>query len=172
MTLEIRKAQISDIDELLKLYKKVARLPDGIIRCYDEIGESFVNGIISKSTDNGLMLVGVLENRIVGEIHAFTPDIFAFQHILADLTIVVDPLHQGKGFGRQLFESFLEIVRSEYQHILRIELYTREHNLRNVRFYESLGFINEGGQKNKIFVNSSQFETPLHMAWFNPDYAY
>ena len=49
-------------------------------------------------------------------------------------------------------------------------MYTREEDKRNVKFYESLGIINEGRQKDKIYISKSEFETPLHMAWFNPNY--
>lgn len=170
MIFEIRKTQLLDKATLLNLYKKVAALPQGIIRNENEITEKYIDGVLSKSIKNGLSLVGLLNGLIIAEIHAFTPDVFAFQHILSDLTIVVGSDFQGKGYGRKLFETFLNTVQAEYKHILRIELYTREHNHRNVKFYESLGFINEGGQKNKIFAGKNQFETPLHMAWFNPGY--
>ncbi|MEM7552123.1 MAG: N-acetyltransferase [Bacteroidota bacterium] len=106
----------------------------------------------------------------MGEIHAYVPNLFAFQHILSDLTIVVNPDYHGRGIGRTLFETFLKIVQKDFGHILRVELYVREHNSKNVAFYEKLGFRNEGRQENKIFTSSSTFETPLHMAWFNPTY--
>ena len=166
MEIEIKIAETEHKSELLQLYKKVAKISDGIIRNENEINEQYISDFLSKSIDKGLILTGTLNGIIVGEIHAYTPDIFAFQHILTDLTIVVDPSHQGKGIGRKLFEHFLKIVTSDLTHIKRIELYTREHNDRNVKFYESLGFINEGRQKDKIFVSKSEFETPLHMAWF------
>lgn len=54
---------------------------------------------------------------------------------------------------------------------LRVELYVRETNTRNVAFYESLGFVNEGRQEHKIYGPSGNWETPLHMAWFNPDFS-
>ncbi|NAS13889.1 GNAT family N-acetyltransferase [Poritiphilus flavus] len=170
MEIEIRKATLESGPELLELYTKVAGISDGIIRNENEITKVFIEDLLGKSIGNGLILTALIESKIVGEIHAYTPDIFAFQHILTDLTIVVDPAHQGKGIGRKLFEVFLNKVSSELTHIKRIELYTREYNKRNVKFYESLGFINEGRQKDKIFVSASEFETPLHMAWFNSNY--
>jgi len=170
MKFEIKKAELKHKFELLQLYGKVAEISDGVIRNEDEINEEYISDFLTNSIDNGLILIGALDGKIVGEIHAYTPSIFAFQHILTDLTIIVDPNNQGKGIGRKLFESFLKNVTSELTHIKRIELYTREHNKRNVKFYESLGFINEGRQKDKIFVSESEFETPLHMAWFNPNY--
>lgn len=170
MKINIRKAEIKHKLELLKLYRKVAEISDGIIRNENEIDEEYISDFLKNSIDNGLILIGTVDEKIVGEIHAYTPDIFAFQHILTDLTIIVDPNNQGQGIGRKLFENFLKSVTSDLVHIKRIELYTREHNLRNVKFYESLGFVNEGRQKDKIFVAETTFETPLHMAWFNPNY--
>ena len=166
MEFKIKKAEKEHKAELLQLYRKVAEISDGIIRNEDEINKDYISDFLTKSMTNGLILVGMIDGKIIGEIHAYTPCIFAFQHILTDLTIVVDPNNQGKGFGRKLFESFLKNVTSEFRHIKRIELYTREHNERNITFYESLGFVNEGRQKDKIFVSESEFETPLHMAWF------
>ncbi|MDO5979355.1 GNAT family N-acetyltransferase [Flavivirga spongiicola] len=170
MEFEIKKAEIKNKSELLEIYRKVAKISDGIIRNRDEINEKYVSDFLTNSITNGLILIGVIDGKIVGEIHAYTPNIFAFQHVLTDLTIIVDPNSQGKGIGRKLFESFLKNVMSELTHIKRIELYTREHNERNVKFYESLGFINEGRQKDKIFISKWEFETPLHMVWFNPNY--
>lgn len=170
MKLEIQKASVLQTTELLTLYRKVAARSDGIIRRSEEINESYITDFQRRSISNGLILLGLLEGEIVGEIHAYTPPIHAFQHILTDLTIVVDPAQQGKGIGRRLFDSFLNTVTTDLTHIKRVELYTREHNTRNVNFYQSLGFVNEGRQADKIFVSESQFETPLHMAWFNPNY--
>ncbi|TAF97610.1 MAG: N-acetyltransferase [Cytophagia bacterium] len=79
------------------------------------------------------------------------------------------PHYHGRGVERSLFETFWKTITEQYCHILRIELYVREHNQKNVRFYESLGLVNEGRQAFKI-LNGTQLETPIHMAWFNPNY--
>ncbi len=164
-SLQILPSDLNDIDQILRVYQSVAKDPGGIIRIEDEVTKEYVLDFLVKSIEKGLTLVARIGDRVVGEIHAYTPDIFAFQHLLTDLTIVVDPDYQCKGIGRKLFEAFIEIVTLEMVHILRIELYTREYNDRNVRFYESLGFINEGRQHDKIFVSPGVYETPLHMAW-------
>lgn len=170
MDLKIINAGLEHKGALLALYKIVAKISDGIIRNEDEIDEEFVVDFLEKSINNGLILIGMIDGKIVGEIHAYKPNIYAFQHMFTDLTIVVSPDNQWQGIGRMLFESFLNNVEKNFTHIKRIELYTREHNTKNVQFYESLGFINEGRQKDKIFIKSSTFETPIHMAWFNPRY--
>jgi len=170
MEFKINRADATLASKMLSLYQKVAQIPDGIIRHPHEINLEYIEGFLQKSIKQGLALVAVKEDQVVGEIHAYTPDIYAFQHMLTDLTIVVDPRQQGQGIGRRLFETFLTTVKKEYLYILRIELYVREHNHRNVKFYEGLGFQNEGRQANKIFKSAGTFETPLHMAWFNPNY--
>lgn len=98
------------------------------------------------------MLVAKEGEHIIGEIHAYTPQLYAFQHLLTDLTIVVHPDHQGKHAGRKLFERFLEIVESDYPHILRVELYVRAHNIKNVQFYSSLGLKTEGLHERKLYT--------------------
>lgn len=157
-------------EQILALYKKVVVVPDGIIRNPDEIDEVYISQFLKASINNGLILVGLKEGRIVGEIHAVTPNIFAFQHLMTDLTIVVDPSEQGQGVGKTIFKQFLNIIQTDFPNVLRVELFTREHNERNVKFYESLGFINEGKQERKIFLSKKSFHTPIHMAWFNPNY--
>ena len=170
MEIEIRKAHARQAESLFKLYRAVSETKDGLIRKPEEITKNYIDSFLGHSLDNGLCLVATVSDQVIGEIHALTPKIYAFQHLLTDLTIVVHPNYQGKGVGRKLFELFLDTVQKKCPHILRVELYTREHNHKNVKFYESLGFINEGRQHQKIYHSHDRLETPLHMAWFNPFY--
>jgi ribosomal protein S18 acetylase RimI-like enzyme len=167
--MQIRKATFQDQRFIWALYQKVALLPDGIIRNPDEVTEGYITQFLEAAIHHGLILVGSINDTIVAEIHAITPNICAFQHLLTDLTIVVDPDLHGRGIGKSMFNHFLETVKADYPHILRVELFTREHNEKNVQFYEKLGFINEGRQDRKIFVSQGHFHTPIHMAWFNPN---
>jgi ribosomal protein S18 acetylase RimI-like enzyme len=167
--LQTRTPDASHAEALLTLYRRVAAVPDGLIRRPDEIDLAYARGLLETSLRRGLILTGWDDDdRLVAAIHAHAPPIAAFRHLLTDLTILVDPACQGRGHGRRLFEAFLARVRADYPHVLRVELFVREHNVRNVRFYESLGFINEGRQAGKILNASGQLETPLHMAWFRP----
>jgi len=168
--MDICQAHINDTNQLLALYKTISDIPDGIIRNKGEIDNAYIQGFLSRALKNGLILVGKIENRLVGEIHAYTPDIFAFKHLLTDLTIVVDPKFQGKGIGSALFKEFLDRVKHYYPHILRVELFVREHNTKNVSFYKKLGFIDEGRQESKIICSDLTLQTPLHMVWFNPNF--
>lgn len=170
MNLSIRHTSAQDYTTLTKLYKEVARVSGGIIRIDQEINFDYINALIENSLKKGLSLVAVIDSKIVGEIHAYTPEVYAFRHMLSDLTIVIHPDHQNQGIGKKLFSEFLKIVQEKFSHILRVELYVREENDYIVEFYKSLGFINEGRQENKILNADNELETPLHMAWFNPEY--
>lgn len=171
MDIQINRTFITDIDSVYSLYQSVAKASGGIIRFENEITREYITGFIGESMGDGLSLIAIKDAKVIGEIHAHTPDIYAFRHMLSDLTIVIHPEYQGKGIGKKLFSKFLEIIKNEYQHILRIELYVRETNEPIVEFYQSLGFINEGRQENKILNAVNELETPLHMAWFNPQYS-
>jgi len=170
MELKILPGNLSMRDQLMQIHQAVSAIPGGLIRKPAEITSSYIEEIIESASSNGLMLVAQEGEEIVGEIHAYTPNIFSFQHLLTDLTIVVHPGHQGKGVGRKMFTRFLDIVQNDYPHILRVELYVRRHNTKNVQFYTSLGFEIEGVHERKIYVSPGMFETPLQMVWINPGY--
>ncbi len=169
----IRQVTISDTHSILALYKRVSQQPGGIIRVYEEIDLNYIQSFVNKSIDDGLIL-GVSHPKdtdcLIAEIHAYQPNLSAFRHILTDLTIVVDPDFQGKKIGKLLFTEFLEVIKEEFPHILRIELFVREKNMNAIQFYSTLGFINEGKQYQKIKNLDQSLETPIHMAWFNPNY--
>lgn len=168
--LHIRPAVPEDASTLLALYRLVSRDPLGLIRRPEEITPAYIQQFMQASLKRGLILLAELGEEVVAEMHAWTPDLLAFQHVLTGLTIVVHPLHQGKGIGKQLFTHFLQQVRLYWPHIHRVELHTRMHNQRNVRFYQRMGFQIDGPLKDQILSAEGKLETPLSMAWFNPGY--
>lgn len=166
----IRSGTPEDVPRLVALHHVVSEYHGALIREKEEITNAYMEEEVQKCRSKGLLLIAEIGEELVGEIHAHTPVLFAFSHLLSDLTIVVHPKHQGKGVGRKLFESFLWRVQEDFPHILRVELFTREHKEKNVAFYTSLGFQNEGRQANKIRLQGNRFHTPIHMVWINPKY--
>lgn len=168
--MQIRKGNLDDAKLILDLYGAVAENSGGIIRNASEINDKYVNSFLSRCIENGLIYIAMVDDKIIGCIHAYTPAIHAFRHLLSDLTLVVHPEYQRQGIGKKLFEEFLNTVKSDFSHILRVELFVRVKRERVIRFYESLGFKNEGRQTDKILNKEGLLETPIHMAWINPEF--
>lgn len=164
----IRPTAAADADLVYELYRKVARVPGGLARLEQEVDQTYVAGFLKASLDRGLSLVAETDGQILGEIHAYSPGLYCFAHLLSDLTIAVDPDSQGAGVGRRLFAAFMQAVRKERPELTRVELIARESNLRAIRFYESLGFAREGEFKGRIRNLDGSMESDIPMAWLRP----
>lgn len=164
--MHIRASRFEDQVPIWVLYRRVAANPGGIARLSNEVDRSYVAQFLSNASDRGLALVAQDDDgRIIGEIHAYAPDLYCFSHMLSELTIVVDPAYQCRGIGRQLFERFLHIVTTKFEHIQRVELIARESNRAAIRFYESLGFQREGKLAGRILNVDGSIECDIPMAW-------
>ncbi len=169
----IRSARWEDRTEIKILHRKVAAQGGGIIHTSSEITDEYIDSFMEESMRNGIILV--MENPlhagiIWAEVHAYKYPVKAFDHILGDLTIVVHPLRQGKGLGKELIRHFLNKIKNSYPNILRVELFVRENNLTSVKFYQKVGFKKEGKFINRIKNQDGSFETPLPMVWLNSNY--
>lgn len=161
----IRRSRNEDFDSLLDLYRRVSRTPGGLARLEEEIDEVYVGNFLSKSISRGLGFVAELpDHTIIGEIHAYPPELFCFSHVLSELTIAVDPMHQSSGVGRKIFERLMLEVESDAA-FARVELIARESNQRAISFYETLGFVREGEFKNRIRNTDGTLESDVPMAW-------
>ncbi|MGI9224331.1 MAG: GNAT family N-acetyltransferase [Woeseiaceae bacterium] len=163
---KIRMASADDAAAILELYRDVAAIPGGLARLHSEIDMGYVGNFVNRSLDNGVVLVA--ENaagQIIGEIHAYSPGLFCFSHVLSDLTIAVASNWQGSGIGRRLFQSLLDNVTEDRPDILRIELIARESNSNALRFYESLGFEREGRLAGRIRNVDGSLECDIPMGW-------
>lgn len=171
--MKYRIAGVEDLPALVKLYKAVARLEDGIARLEDEITEDYVLNFIQKSLATGLIIVGEDPNdpnELIAEIHAYKPGIKVFDHVFSDLTLVVHPQHHGKKIGRTIFTIFLEEVARNRADIGKVELITRESNLRAIALYQSLGFRIEGRLEMRLKTTKDAYEADIPMGWQNPNY--
>lgn len=168
-----RTAVIEDLDRLIKLYKIVAGTEGGIARLEHEITKVYVRDFLEKSFEAGLIIVAEHpddENELVAEVHAYKPGMKAFEHVLSDLTIVVDPKFQGRKIGRTILTIFLEEVVRNRPDIGRVELISRESNQRAIDLYQSLGFQIEGRLEMRIKTTKNQYEADIPMGWQNPNY--
>lgn len=166
----VRKATASDKEKISLLYKKVSKILGGLARNNDEITEDYINHFCTKSQTNGIQLVIENDNKIIAEIHCYKLEPLVFNHILSELTIAVDPDFQGKGLGKLIFQSLLQIIEKERNDILRVELIARESNQKAIQLYQKLGFIVEGRFEKRISASTNNFEADIPMVWFNPSF--
>lgn len=162
--MRIRESVEADHASIFAMYKRVAATPGGLARLDYEIVPEYVGDFLHKAQTTGLSLVVESDDQIAGEIHAYPPGLFCFSHVWSDLTIAVDPSHQGKGIGRRLFESFMERVTG-LPEVLRVELIVRESNENAIALYESLGFAREGRFERRIRNVDGTYEADIPMAW-------
>lgn len=164
----IRKAQANDHGRIVRLYRDVASVPDGIARTPGEVNDAYVSGFMHKAEADGIELVCEENGLIVGEIHASRVGIASLAHLLTDLTIAVAPQAQGRGVGRRLFQALLDEVSNNMPHITRVELFARESNAKARALYESLGFVEEGRLRARVNNAKGEPETDTIMGWLRP----
>jgi ribosomal protein S18 acetylase RimI-like enzyme len=170
---KIRQADSSDLNKIYALYKKVATETTGLARSGDEIIVDYVQNFMENSSNTGIELVAdnpADSNQIIAEIHCYKLIPKTFSHVLSELTIAVDPDHQGQGIGRMIFTHLLDFITKSRHDVLRVELISREFNLKAISFYESIGFTREGKFEKRIRSNENEFEADIPMAWFNPNF--
>ena len=173
--MHIRNAVIEDVNRIQDLYKLVARQGNGIARSEDEITEDYIRKFITRSLENGLIIVAenpANPDELIGEVHAYKPGIEVFDHMLTNLTIVVHPYFQGKKIGRTLFTIFQEEIALHRPDIGRVELFTRESNTKAIKFYQSIGFTIEGRLEMRIRTPDKNYEADIPMGWQNPNFEF
>jgi ribosomal protein S18 acetylase RimI-like enzyme len=169
-----RNAERKDIPALVRLYREVADKSGGIARRKEEVSEEFVSAFVEKSLNNGLIIVLENENNpeeLIAEIHAYKPGIRLLEHVMLELTILVDPRFQGKGIGRTIFMIFLDEIANHRPDVGRVELMTAESNVKAQRLYQSLGFFIEGRFEMRIRTETG-YEADLAMSWQNPNFEF
>lgn len=173
--IHIRETTSKDADAIHDLYLAVARTPGGIARLASEIDSNYIARIIQNAANSGLMLLAVAETgsdtQVVGSIHAYSPGLYCFSHILSELTIAVHPQRQGSGIGRSLFTGFMARINSGFPHISRVELISRASNGKAIALYKSLGFVQEGELRGRIKNIDGHLESDIPMAWSRPPLA-
>lgn len=161
----ITGGNLDDKTAIVNLYREVAAIEGGLARTADEISEEYVENFVSKAVKNGIIVVARKDEKIIGEIHSYSPGLKVFAHVLGELTIAVHPDFQGFGVGKALFTEFMRQVKENRPDILRVELIARESNGKAIKFYEKLGFEIEGRMVNRIKSVGGGFESDIPMAW-------
>jgi putative acetyltransferase len=164
----IRPGTTSDTAAIIALYRAVAATPGGIARAPDEVTASYVEAFVAASLERGVILVAEVDGLpgLAGELHAYRGEVRIFRHVLGDLTVAVHPSAQGRGIGRQLFTTLLDVVTREHPDVSRVELITAESNQRALRLYEGVGFRREGRLAGRITGPGGTRDADIPLAWF------
>ncbi len=168
-----RKVKKLDLEQLVELYKKSAAIKEGLARNPNEITPEYMNEILKKTLNGGLGILIEDENhKIVGAMLSFQHGPEAFKHTLGNMTMAVDPNYFGKGLGKRIFVDFVTELAKNRPDIARAELQVRQNNQLAIKIYESVGFVIEGVQKNRILDAQGRLSSDVMMAWYNPNFKY
>lgn len=99
---------------------------------------------------NDSIMVAEIEGKVVGVAGLHVMD-GKRRHVGA-VGISVHDKYQGKGIGKALMQSLLDIA-DNYLNLIRIELEVWSDNVIAIHLYESLGFKKEGVKEKYIFRN-------------------
>lgn len=168
----LREADPADVAAIIALYRAAAA-GGNLARTPGEVSEAYVADFVRNSRQRGLILVlhpAGQPGRVVGEIHGYTLGLQVFRHVFEHVTMAVHPDYQGRGLGRRLVQGLQNRIRLHMPHIMKVELKCFSHNRQALNLYQKTGFVIEGRQQNRVWVEGNTFAEGISLAWFNPDY--
>lgn len=162
---QIRRAEPSDVLALHELSIAVARDGRGVVFALDDVkakgpraGDRIAESIDPATRDDSLVLVGVIDEIIVGvaSVYRLKP---TFTRHVGEFSVEVHPGKQRRGLGRALTRACIEWAKS--RGVERLELCTRQDNDRARALYESEGFVLESTRVRFIRLSSGSYVDDL-----------
>lgn len=167
MKFTTRKIKESDLKQLVTLYKKSAGVKDGLARTPDEITVEYMSDILKKTLNGGVGLLIADGEKIIACLVSYKYGIDALKHTLGNMSLAVDPDYFGQGLGKKIFEVYVDEVSQNRSDIARVELHARQSNELGIKIYQSVGFVIEGVQRNRILDSHGNLSNDVVMAWLN-----
>ncbi|MCB9225099.1 MAG: GNAT family N-acetyltransferase [Crocinitomicaceae bacterium] len=168
--MKIRKAHTQDRPEIASIYRKVAGHVEGIVRRSEEITETYVFSLLNKPDSEMIFLVVEDDDmNIIGFGHAQKIGLKAYDHILSNYAIVVNPDHQAQGIGRGIFMGFLDYLTNNRPDVKRLEMEV-QYDPDRVKIFEATGFKTEAIIKDRVLGLDGKFHDQVLMAWENPNF--
>lgn len=168
--MKIRKAHSLDREAIAKIYHGVAGHVEGIVRRPEEITNTYIFSLLNKPEEQIVFLVVEDDDmNIVGFGHAEKIGLKAYNHILGNYTIVVNPKNQSGGIGRGIFMGFLDYIKNNRTDIKRLEMEV-QYDPDRVKTFEATGFVTEAIIKSRVLGLDGKFHDQVLMAWENPNY--
>jgi len=154
--INIQKAQLEDLQEILKLqkiaYQSEAQIHNDftiqpLTQTLDQVIEEFHKGVILKAVKDGVIVGSVRASFTVK--HSADKN----ENTVCIGKLMVDPKHQGNGMGRQL----LAAIEKEFSGC-RFELYTACKSNRNMHLYETSGYVRFKEETDEAGIRFAFFE--------------
>lgn len=160
----IRKATPDDASILAEAERAIARTPGQLASRPEELkDEAFREKIVALSgNDSALYLVVEQGGGIVGHAILEPHKLAATSHVVF-LTIAIHEGHQGMGIGKMLMRHLIEWARA-HPKIEKFELQVRSSNIRAIKLYEGLGFVEEGRKTKRIKYGPDDYQDDVYMA--------
>ncbi|KKI88842.1 hypothetical protein WQ54_29210 [Bacillus sp. SA1-12] len=146
MTIEIRLSKKSDFGRLIEIDHIVwstATTPSTITwKSVDEY---------ENRNPEGSQLVALVNGQVAGYLgfHQPTP-LKTNQHVM-EIDLAVDPDYQGKGIGRKLLETYMQLAIEKG--IYKLSLRVLATNADAIQFYKKCGFIEQGRLINEFYID-------------------
>lgn len=133
-----RLATPQDIEAVHAIYSHEAVLP---YLTYERMPLADFRPIYQGLLDSGVFFVWEVDGAIAGFYKA-TRLPGRVSHVAQLGTLAVDPGRHGQGVARAMVSD--AIARLKAEGVRRVELYAEADNARGLRFYQKLGFVEEG----------------------------
>jgi putative acetyltransferase len=163
--LTIRAALKSDAPVLRDAESRTAVTPGLLASRPGEIPVERFEEKIEALATRGRYVVAELDGSPVG--HALLEplgELAAISHVFT-LTIVVHPGRLGQGIGSALLAHLLDWATHDAR-VTKVELRVRATNIRAIRLYEKLGFVEEGRFRRRLRLEDGTYIDDIGMAWF------
>jgi len=163
MSVKIRKALPSDIRQIIKNMKAVAKEKQYI----------FIEKVTSHTVDeyrqlvkddDCLVLVAEADGKTVGHLTlSLYGDVDKARHV-RDVSMLIIDDYRGMGIGTQLLEAAIIWARSK-RDIKKLVLGVFSNNKQAFKLYQKMGFKLDGVKKQQYFING-KYEDEINMALF------
>lgn len=153
--LEIRRATVDDMDDVMDFYTKMIDEMKGtdfdILWKHDEHPS---HAFLRESVEQGYMHLGIADDGCIacalvvdhGQAPGYEKVAWQVKAPLDEIGIVhsvaTRPAYHGRGFAKKLMKAAIESSREEGMKALRLD--TFQDNVRSHGLYDAIGFINHG----------------------------
>lgn len=161
----LRVFEKTDIDFLHRLYNDAKIMNfwfEEAFHSKSALEANFEKHLTNSRTKSFILQDG---DEVVGLIQLFTIE---YIHRKAEFAIIIDPLHQGKGYALKATHLSIEYAFRNLN-LNKLYLYVDVINDKAIHIYKKAGFTEEAVLKDEFFVNGDYHDI-VYMSCFQEDY--